>query len=770
MAKPRVHEVAKDLGLTSKEVLARLEKLGEPAKSHSSTVDEAVVARLKSDLTGGVKKKTPAAAAKATTKKAAAPKTAAKKTTAKKTAAKPAPAKAPKAAPKPAAKKAAAKPAAEPAAKPAATEAEPPPAAKPAPAPKPAAAEPAPTKPEPVAAPVAEPVPEPVAPAAAEEMPAPAPEVAEPEPATGDLIKVHRGITVQEFAEKVERGPAEIVKTLLGLGEMVSVTQSMSDDAVMLVADELGVDVQVIDPAEEESIQEAIAEEAEDEGSLVPRPPVVTVMGHVDHGKTSILDAIRRTDVVAGEAGGITQHIGAYQVHVADRAVTFIDTPGHEAFTAMRARGAQVTDIAVLVVAADDGVMPQTVEAIDHAKAAGVPIVVAVNKVDKPDSDPARVRQQLSDHGLLAEEWGGETIFVDVSAKQRQNLDGLIEMILLTADVQLDLRANPDANARGVVIEAHLDKGRGPVATILIKRGTLVKGDALVAGTAWGRVRAMQDERGNDVEEAGPGKPVLVLGWQSLPEAGDDFRSLDDEKEARAIAGEREQHRRAAELVAQRKVVSLVTFMREAREGEVPTLNLILKADTQGSVEALEDQLTKMDQSLVKIEVIRRGAGGITENDVTLAQASGAVIIGFNVVPNAQARGLADTEGVDVRTYRVIYQAVQEIEDAAKGLLGPELREAPLGQAEVRATFRVPKLGVIAGCMVLDGVIRRNAKARLVRDGTVVYETTIGSLRRFKDDAREVAAGYECGIGLEAFQDIKEGDLIQAFEIQEVAR
>jgi translation initiation factor IF-2 len=343
-------------------------------------------------------------------------------------------------------------------------------------------------------------------------------------------------------------------------------------------------------------------------------------------------------------------------------------------------------------------------------------------------------------------------------------------MILLTADAQLDLRANPEANAGGVVIEAHLDRGRGPVATVLVKRGTLHKGDALVAGTAWGRVRAMQDERGKDVDAAEPGQPVLVLGWQSLPAAGDDFRGLDDEKEARSIASEREQHRRAAELVAQRKVVSLVTFMREAREGEVPTLNLILKADTQGSVEALEDQLQKMDQSLVKIEVIRRGAGGITENDVTLAQASGAVIIGFNVVPNSQARGLAETEGVDVRTYRIIYQAVQEIEDAAKGLLGPELREAPLGQAEVRATFRVPKLGVIAGCMVLEGIVRRNSKARLVRDGAVVYETTIASLRRFKDDAREVAAGYECGIGLDGFQDIKEGDLIQAFEIQEVVR
>jgi translation initiation factor IF-2 len=730
MAKPRVHEVAKELGLTSKEVLAHLEKIGEPAKSHSSTIEESVAERVKSELSGN------GAATKKTSKSKAQPKAAAK------------PAPTAKPAPKTAAPKTAASKTAAPKAKPS----EAPSPAEPAEA-QPVVEPPAAT-PEPVAA-------EPVAEPAAE---------APPVDVEADVIKVHRGITVQEFAEKIDRGPAEIVKTLLGLGEMVSVTQSMSDEAVMLVAEELGVAVQVVDPAEEESLQEAMAEEAEDEGSLVPRPPVVTVMGHVDHGKTSILDAIRRTDVVGGEAGGITQHIGAYQVHVSDRAVTFIDTPGHEAFTAMRARGAQVTDIAVLVVAADDGVMPQTVEAMDHAKAAGVAIVVAVNKVDKPEADPTRVRQQLSDQGLLPEEWGGDTIYVDVSAKQRQNLDGLLEMILLTADAQLDLRANPEANAGGVVIEAHLDRGRGPVATVLVKRGTLHKGDALVAGTAWGRVRAMQDERGTDVDAAEPGQPVLVLGWQSLPAAGDDFRGLDDEKEARSIASEREQHRRAAELVAQRKVVSLVTFMREAREGEVPTLNLILKADTQGSVEALEDQLQKMDQSLVKIEVIRRGAGGITENDVTLAQASGAVIIGFNVVPNSQARGLAETEGVDVRTYRVIYQAVQEIEDAAKGLLGPELREAPLGQAEVRATFRVPKLGVIAGCMVLDGIVRRNSKARLVRDGTVVYETTIASLRRFKDDAREVSAGYECGIGLDGFQDIKEGDLIQAFEIQEVAR
>jgi translation initiation factor IF-2 len=585
-----------------------------------------------------------------------------------------------------------------------------------------------------------------------------------------ETIKVHRGITVKDFAEKIDRTPAEVVKVLIGLGEMVTVTQSMSDDAVELVAGELGAKVRVIDPEQEEAEEALLAEVEEDEEvELVTRPPVVTVMGHVDHGKTAILDAIRQTDVAGGEAGGITQHIGAYQIHAGGRDITFIDTPGHEAFTAMRARGAQVTDIAVLVVAADDGVMPQTLEALDHAKAAGVPIVVAVNKIDKPDSDPARVRQQLSDRGLLPEEWGGDTIFVDVSAKQKTNLDSLLEMLVLTADVQLDLKANAKANARGIVIEAHLDKGRGPVATVLVKRGTLYPGDPLIAGAAWGRVRAMQNEHGDQVTDAAPGQPVQVLGWQSVPQAGDEFRVLEDEREARDLASEREHHRREAEIVSNRGV-SLMSLLAATQEGETPELNVLLKADVQGSVEALAGQLEKLDQSLVKINIIRRGAGGITENDVTLARASDAIVIGFNVVPNSQARDMAEEEGVDIRTYRIIYQAVQDIEDAAKGLLGPELREAALGQAEVRATFRVPRLGVIAGCMVLEGVIRRNAKARLVRDGTVIYETTVASLRRFKDDAREVAAGFECGIGLEGFQDIKEGDLIQAFEVKEIDR
>ena len=735
MAKPRVHEVAKELGLTSKEVLAHLEKIGEPAKSHSSSIEEAVAARVKTELGNGAAPATkpPAKAAAKPAAKAPAPKAEAPKKAAeaKKT---PAPA-----------------------------------ATKPAPA-KPAATKPAPAKPAPAkpAAATPAPVEQPAANTKFESI-ADDKVAAEPEAPAAEVVRVHRGITVKDFAERIDRAPAEIVKILIGLGEMVTVTQSMADEAVELVADEVGVKVQIIDPTQEvDDLDED--DEDEDEGvELIARPPVVTVMGHVDHGKTAILDAIRKTNVAGGEAGGITQHIGAYRVKHDGRDVTFIDTPGHAAFTAMRARGAQATDIAVLVVAADDGVMPQTVEAIDHAKAAGVPIVVAVNKIDKPEADPARVRQQLSDHGVLPEEWGGDTVFVDVSAKAGTNLDGLIEMILLTSDVQLDLKANAEAHARGVVIEAHLDKGRGPVATVLVKRGTLYQGDALLAGAAWGRVRAMLDENGDSVESAGPGVPVQVLGWQSVPEAGDEFRSLDDEREARQLAGDREHHIREAEIVAARGV-SLQSLLAATREGEVPELNVLIKADAQGSVEALAAQFEKMDQSLVKISVLRKGVGGITENDITLAQASDAIVIGFNVVENNQARSMAEEAGVDVRTYRVIYQAVDDIEAAAKGLLGPEMREAAIGQAEVRATFRVPKLGVVAGCMVLDGKITRNARVRLVRDGTVIYESTIASLRRFKDDQREVAAGFECGIGIEGFQDIKEGDLIQAFEVQEVAR
>jgi translation initiation factor IF-2 len=729
MAKLRVHEVAKQLGLTSKEVLAHLEKIGQPVKSHSSTIEESLAERVRSELREGSDGASPS---KTQPARASAPKQTENPSER--------PPDSPAAAPKAPPRKRAQAPATKPAAKPGAEQAKPAPSrrAEPVPSDKPKA--------KPQEAKGAE--------AGVEDGP----------------VKVHRGITVQEFAAKVGRSPAEIVKILVGLGEMMAVTESMSDEAVELVAEELSVPVAIVDPAVEEAEEEEVAEaEADQGGELVDRPPVVTVMGHVDHGKTTILDAIRKTDVVSGEAGGITQHIGAYRIHANGREITFIDTPGHEAFTAMRARGARVTDIAVLVVAADDGVMPQTVEAIDHAKAAGVPVVVAVNKIDRPEADPARVRQQLADYELIPEEWGGETIFVDVSARENQNLDTLLEMILLTADVQLDLKASVDAMTRGVVIEAHLDRGRGPVATVLVKRGTLYKGDAMVAGVAWGRVRAMLDERGNEVEQATPGQPVVLLGWQSVPDAGDEFRALEDEREARSIANEREQHRRAADQIA-RKPASLAALLAQTKDGEAPELNLLIKADAQGSAEALEGQLAKLDQSTVRIEILRKGVGAITESDVTLAQASNAIVIGFNVVPTVQAQRLAGEEGVDVRTYRVIYQAIEDIEKAASGMLGPQVVERPIGQAEVRALFRIPRTGTIAGCMVLDGVIRRNAKARVVRDGAIVYESSISSLKRFKDDVREVATGYECGIGIEGFNDIKESDVIQVFEVQEVER
>jgi translation initiation factor IF-2 len=506
-----------------------------------------------------------------------------------------------------------------------------------------------------------------------------------------------------------------------------------------------------------------------DEATLVTKAPVVTVMGHVDHGKSSILDAIRETDVVGGEAGGITQHIGAYQVHHDSREVTFIDTPGHEAFTAMRARGAQVTDIAVLVVAADDGVKPQTLEAIDHARAAGVPIVVAVNKVDKPEADPTRVRQQLSEHGLQPEEWGGETVFVDVSAKERTNLDQLVEILLLVADLQ-ELKAVPDGPARGVAIEAHLDKGRGPVATVLVQRGKLQIGDPVVSGIAHGRVRAMFDEHGTTLTEAGPAKPVMVLGFNAVPQAGDDVRVVADEREAKHIAQERETKHRAAEQVASSRPTSLIELLARAQQEEVPELPVIIKADVQGSIEALADALEKLPSDEVRVRVLHRGAGGIGENDVTLAQASGAIIIGFNVRPSAAAAELAEKEGVDVRLYTVIYQAVDDIRSALSGMLTPGEETVELGRAEVRAIFRHPRQGVIAGCYVVNGTVVRGARARLVRDGTIVYDGRIASLRRFKDDVREVAEGFECGIGLENFQDIKEGDLIEAYEVREVER
>jgi translation initiation factor IF-2 len=555
----------------------------------------------------------------------------------------------------------------------------------------------------------------------------------------------------------------------------------VGDETLELLGEELNYDVQVVSPEDEdrellESFDLEFGVDEGAEGDLVVRPPVVTVMGHVDHGKTKLLDALRHADVANKEAGGITQHIGAYQVATevdgTPRAITFIDTPGHEAFTAMRARGAQATDIAVLVVAADDGVMPQTVEALNHAKAAGVPIVVAVNKIDKPDADPSKVRGQLTEYGLVPEEYGGDTMFVDVSAKSELNLDKLLEAIVLTADASLDLRANPDQDAQGLVVEAHLDRGRGPVATVLVQRGTLRVGDSMVAGPAHGRVRAMLDEYGENIEEAFPSRPAMVLGLSAVPGAGQNFMVVEDDRVARQIAEKREARERAA-LQAQRRVRrTLEDFMASMEKGESQELNLILKGDVSGSVEALEDSLSKIDVGdEVSLRVIDRGVGAITETNVMLAAASDAIIIGFNVRAQGKATELAEREGVEIRYYSVIYQAIDEIEAALKGMLKPEYEEQTLGQAEIRAIFRSSRIGNIAGCMVTSGVIRRNAKVRLIRDGAVVVESTeLASLRREKDDVSEVREGFECGLVLRGFNDIKEGDIVEAFEMREIPR
>jgi translation initiation factor IF-2 len=589
------------------------------------------------------------------------------------------------------------------------------------------------------------------------------------------VLRVPRGVTVQELADRLGRPAGDLVRILMQMGEMLTATQSMSDEAVGLLSEEIGARIEVVDPSEADAVTELEGWEdtqPDTDADLRPRPPVVTVMGHVDHGKTKLLDAIRHTDVVAGEAGGITQHIGAYQVRAGEdgRLVTFIDTPGHEAFTAMRARGAAVTDLAVLVVAADDGVMPQTVEAINHAKAAGVPIVVAVNKVDKPEANPVRVRQQLTEYDLVAEEYGGKTQFVDVSAKTKQGLDTLVETILLVADVELNLRANPNRRAQGTIIEAHLDKGRGPVATILVRRGTLKVGDAVVAGTAYGRVRAMFDENGKEVSEAGPARPVQVLGLSAPPSAGDEARAVADERVARSISQARESRQRQAQIAATPRAPRLEDLFDRIREGELKELPLILKADGMGSVEALEDALGKLKVPDVRLRVVHKAAGAITENDVSLATTTAAIIIGFSVRPNPAAAALADREGVDIRLYTVIYQVVEDIERALKGMLAPEYEEHGLGTAEVRTLFRVPRVGVVAGSYVTGGEMVRGAKARLVRDGVVVYDGRIESLRRFKDDVRTVAAGYECGIGLENYNDVKEGDVIEAYEMVEIPR
>jgi len=594
------------------------------------------------------------------------------------------------------------------------------------------------------------------------------------------VVRMRRGATLMDFAEKIKADPAALVSALFHLGEMVTATQSVDEDTFTLLGAELGFVIQIVSPEDEDrelleefdiNLEQELAEI--DQEDLVVRSPIVTVMGHVDHGKTRLLDAIRSTEVVKSEAGGITQHIGAYQIHHdqngVNRAITFIDTPGHEAFTAMRARGAKVTDIAVLVVAADDGVMPQTIEALNHAQAADVPIVVAVNKIDKEGANPDKIRQQLTEYNLIAEEYGGQTMFVNVSALSGKGINELIDAILLTADAAIDLRAVADGIARGVAIEANLDKGRGPVATVLVQRGTLNVGDAIVAGGAYGRVRAMLDEHGQTVDVAGPSRPVQVLGFTSVPSAGDSFIVAEDDRTARQIAEKRQLASRNASLAKARKKVSLEDFLEQSK---VSTLNLILKGDVSGSVEALEDALVQLDVgTVVDLRVIHRGVGAITKNDVTLASASTAVIVGFNVKPEPQTAIFAEHEGVEVKFYTVIYKAIEEIEASLKGLLKPEFEEAVLGNAEVRDIFKSSKFGNIAGCMVSDGNIRRNAKVRTMRAGVVIGENlTIESLRRFKDDATEVREGFECGIGLGSFKDLQVGDVIQAYEIREKKR
>jgi translation initiation factor IF-2 len=578
---------------------------------------------------------------------------------------------------------------------------------------------------------------------------------------------IKSGATVKEVAESLGISTPDVIKKLMELGEMATLTQTLSDEAIGVLAEEFEkkVDIQhAADEVEEEPEFEDTDEE------LVERPPVVTIMGHVDHGKTSLLDAIRETEVAAGEAGGITQHIGAYQVHHDGDKITFLDTPGHQAFTAMRARGAKVTDIAVIVVAADDGVMPQTVEAIDHAKAAGVPVMVAVNKIDKEGSDPNRVRGELAQQGLTPADWGGDTEFTDVSAKTRVGLEELLENIVTLADLQ-ELKANPNAEASGTVIESRLDPGRGPVVTVLVMRGTLEVGDAVVAGAHWGRVRAMHDYRGNRVKQAVPGDPVELLGFDGVPDAGEHVRVVENERRARQLAGDRANRLKTEALARRQNVrVSLEDVFARAQKGELAELNLIVKADVAGSLEALEDEIAKLPQQEVTVNVIHDGVGGITESDVMLASASDGVIIGFNVRPVGDARNVAETEGVEIRTYSVIYQVMDELRQAMEGMLAPEEVERTVATVEVRATFKASRVGTIAGSFVRDGTVRRGAKARLVREGTIVYDGRIGSLRRFQDDVREVQAGFECGIVLENYADVKEGDVIEVYETQQIER
>lgn len=589
---------------------------------------------------------------------------------------------------------------------------------------------------------------------------------------------IERLSSAQLVGPKLNRTAADVVRFLMQQGEMVMATQSLSDDMIELFAAEIGADIHLVDPGQEQEVELAKTlaipeEEDEDYESLPLRPPVITVMGHVDHGKTKLLDQIRNANVVAGEAGGITQHIGAYQVMKNGRAITFLDTPGHEAFTSMRARGADATDLVILVVAADDGIMPTTIEAIQHARAAEVPIMVAINKVDRENADPTRVRQQLVEQGLIPEEWGGDTVVVEISALKGLGIDDLLEHVLLLADVE-DLRANPTGRATGVVLEAHLDVGRGPVATVLVQRGTLKVGDPLVAGPAWGRVRALINDAGEQVKEAGPSTPVQVLGLSDVASSGDQFVVANDEKTARSVAETRERWKR--EIQRSRDASALASGARledifeQIQRGEQARLNVIVKADVHGSLEAVTESLRKLEREEVKVSFVLRGVGGITKSDIQLASTANATIIGFNVRPDRQARELADEENVEIRTYEIIYKLLEDIETAMVGMLAPEFEEVVTGEAEVREVFRLPKVGAVAGCYVQSGVITRNSKVRFLRDGVVIWKGELASLRRFKDDVKEVAAGYECGVALSDFQDLKNGDVIETYELREIPR
>ena len=594
-------------------------------------------------------------------------------------------------------------------------------------------------------------------------------------PVPEGTIIVERGVSAQEFAPKLNRTAADVIRFLLTNGEMVTATMTLTDEQMELFALEVGADLLLVEAGQQEEMElQALFDDSDDDDETLQewRPPVITVMGHVDHGKTTLLDKIRNANVVSGEAGGITQHIGAYQVDKDGRKITFLDTPGHAAFTKMRARGAQVTDIVVLMVAADDGVMPQTIEAINHAKAAEVPIVVALNKIDKENADPQRVYAQLAEHELVPESWGGDTIVVEMAAQQNIGVEEMLEQLLVVAELE-ELTANPNGRAKGVVLEANLDVGRGPVATILVDKGELKVGDPIVAGAAWGRVRAMIDDKGQQVKVAGPSTPVQVLGLQSVPNAGDEFRSSDTEKTAKTVAEAREQRQRLKNQRGDARVqrgVKLEDIFSQIQSGEVATLNLVIKADVQGSLEAVTESLRRLERDEVKLAFVHRGVGGITENDISLAAATNATLIGFNVRPDRKARDLAESEGVEIRTYEIIYKLLEDIERAMLGMLAPEFEEVVTGEAEVREIFRVPRIGAIAGCQVRTGVITRGSKVRFLRDGTIIWKGSIQSLKRFKEDAREVREGFECGIGLSDFQDLKPGDLIETFEEREIAR